>query len=32
AAMQKDNYYATQFHPEKSADIGEQILLNFLEL
>lgn len=32
AAMQKDNYYATQFHPEKSADIGEQILKNFLEL
>jgi glutamine amidotransferase len=32
AAMQKDNFYATQFHPEKSADIGEQILLNFLEL
>jgi glutamine amidotransferase len=32
AAMQKDNFYATQFHPEKSADIGEQILKNFLEL
>jgi glutamine amidotransferase len=32
AAMQKDNFYATQFHPEKSADIGEQILLNFLQL
>lgn len=31
-AMQKDNFYATQFHPEKSADIGEQILKNFLEL
>lgn len=32
AAMQKDNFYATQFHPEKSAGIGEHILLNFLEL
>ena len=32
AAMQKDNFYATQFHPEKSADVGEQILKNFLEL
>ena len=32
AAMQKDNYYATQFHPEKSADKGEIILKNFLEL
>lgn len=32
AALQKDNFYATQFHPEKSADVGEQILKNFLEL
>ena len=32
AAMQKDNFYATQFHPEKSADVGETILRNFLEL
>jgi len=32
AAMQKDNFYATQFHPEKSAKVGEQILKNFLEL
>jgi len=31
-AMQKDNFYATQFHPEKSAGTGEQILKNFLEL
>ena len=31
-AMQKDNYYATQFHPEKSANIGEKILKNFIEL
>jgi len=32
AAMQKDNFYATQFHPEKSAWVGEKILKNFLEL
>ena len=32
AAMHKDNFYACQFHPEKSAGIGEQILKNFLEL
>ncbi|MFK7809654.1 MAG: imidazole glycerol phosphate synthase subunit HisH [Saprospiraceae bacterium] len=32
AALQKDNFYATQFHPEKSASVGELILKNFLEL
>ena len=32
AALQKDNFYATQFHPEKSGDIGEQILKSFIEL
>ncbi|UYW02469.1 imidazole glycerol phosphate synthase subunit HisH [Flavobacterium agricola] len=32
AALNKDNFYATQFHPEKSAGIGEQILKNFLAL
>lgn len=32
AVMQKDNYYATQFHPEKSSLKGIQILKNFLEL
>jgi glutamine amidotransferase len=32
AAMQKDNFFATQFHPEKSAGTGERILKNFLEL
>lgn len=32
AAIQKDNFYATQFHPEKSGDIGDIILKNFLEL
>ena len=30
SAIQKDNFYATQFHPEKSGSIGEQILKNFL--
>jgi glutamine amidotransferase len=32
AALHKDNFYATQFHPEKSARIGEQILQNFLAI
>ena len=32
AAMQKGNFYATQFHPEKSGDMGERILSNFLKL
>jgi glutamine amidotransferase len=32
AAMQKGNFYATQFHPEKSGDPGERILNNFLKL
>ena len=32
SAMNKDNFYATQFHPEKSAMAGEKILKNFLEL
>ena len=32
AALHKDNFYATQFHPEKSGNVGERILKNFLEL
>jgi glutamine amidotransferase len=32
AALQKNNFYAVQFHPEKSGDVGERILKNFLEL
>lgn len=32
AALQKDNFYAVQFHPEKSADIGNKIIYNFLQL
>ena len=32
AALHKDNYYATQFHPEKSGGTGEKILKNFLDL
>lgn len=32
SALNKNNFYGTQFHPEKSGDIGEQILKNFIEL
>lgn len=32
AAMHKDNFYACQFHPEKSGKVGEQIIKNFIEL
>ena len=32
AALNKENFYATQFHPEKSGDVGESILTNFLAL
>ncbi len=32
AALQKDNFYAVQFHPEKSGKTGETILKNFIQL
>jgi imidazole glycerol-phosphate synthase subunit HisH len=32
AAIQKDNFYGVQFHTEKSAETGDQIIKNFLEL
>ena len=32
AALQKDNFYTCQFHPEKSGRVGEQIIRNFLEV
>ncbi len=32
AALNRNNFYATQFHPEKSGSIGAQILNNFIEL
>jgi imidazole glycerol-phosphate synthase subunit HisH len=31
SALNKDNFYGVQFHPEKSAEAGEQILRNFIE-
>lgn len=32
AALKYENFYGTQFHPEKSGDVGERILENFLKL
>ncbi len=32
ACLQKDNFYATQFHPEKSGKVGEAILQRFVEI
>lgn len=32
AGLHKDNFYATQFHPEKSGTVGEGILRNFLDI
>lgn len=32
AAVKKDNFYGVQFHTEKSADTGDQIIKNFLEI
>jgi glutamine amidotransferase len=32
AALQKDNFYATQFHVEKSGSVGERILKNFIKM
>lgn len=32
AALRWENFYGTQFHPEKSGEIGEQILKNFVSL
>ncbi len=32
ASLNKGNFYAVQFHPEKSGEIGEKILKNFIEL
>ena len=31
AAIQKDNFYGVQFHTEKSAEVGDKILKNFIE-
>ncbi len=32
AALKYENFYGTQFHPEKSGDVGEKIIANFLKL
>jgi imidazole glycerol-phosphate synthase subunit HisH len=32
SALHRDNFYGVQFHPEKSAIIGEQIIKNFLSI
>ena len=32
AALKYENFYGTQFHPEKSGDVGERIIANFLKL
>ena len=32
AAMHRDNFYATQFHPEKSGPVGQKILENFIKI
>lgn len=32
ASLHRDNFYATQFHPEKSGRTGERILQNFLDI
>ncbi len=32
AALQRDNFYATQFHPEKSGEVGQKMLQNFLDI
>ena len=32
AGLHRDNFYATQFHPEKSGDLGERILRNFMDI
>ena len=31
-ALRRDNFFATQFHPEKSGDVGERILRRFVEI
>lgn len=32
SSLQKNNFYGVQFHPEKSSDVGQQLLENFIKL
>lgn len=32
SALKYENFYGTQFHPEKSGDVGERIIQNFLQI
>ena len=32
SALKKDNFYAVQFHPEKSSTVGEKVLRSFLNI
>ena len=32
ASLEKENIYGTQFHPEKSGDVGQKLMINFLNI